>query len=104
MYDGVALKIYEINRWVPGGSAFYKTDVHPGQYPKERWEFGDAPAPIEVRRKYVGESVESYFSTGVEIQFAMSTPRRIPSTPNNSLEATWDAPRFANGGSDLILL
>lgn len=94
VYEGVALKVYEIHRWVPGGSTFYKTDVHPGLHPQERWEFVGAPAPIEVRRKYVKGSVESYFSTGVEIQFAMSTARRIASTPNNSLQRTPDSVGF----------
>ena len=90
VYEGAALKVYEIHRWVPGGSTSYRTDVHLGPHPQERWEFVGAPAPIEVRRKYVKESVESYFSTGVEIHFAMSTARRIASTPNNSLQRTPD--------------
>jgi len=88
VYEGVALKAYEIHRWVPGGSTFYKTDVHLSPHPQERWDFLVTPAPIEVRRKYVKESVESFFSTGIEIQFAMSTARRIVSTPSISLQAT----------------
>jgi hypothetical protein len=82
LYECVALKVYEIHRWVSSGSTVYKTDVHPGPYPQDRWEFVGAPAPIEVCRKYVKESVESYFSTGLEIQFAMSTAGRIASTPS----------------------
>ena len=49
VYEGVALKVYEIHRWVPGGSTFYKTEVHLGPHPQERLEFVGAPAPIEVR-------------------------------------------------------
>ena len=91
VYEGVALKAYEIHRWVPGGSKFYKTDVHLSPHPQERWDFVVTPVPIEVRRKYVKESVESFFSTGIDIQFAMSTGSRIVSTPNNSLQRTREA-------------
>jgi len=101
LYECVALKVYEIHRWVSSGSTVYKTDVHPGPYPQDRWEFVGAPAPIEVCRKYVKESVESYFSTGLEIQFAMSTARRIVSTPNISLQAT--PLRGLVSGHDLIM-
>ena len=98
LYECVALKVYEIHRWVSSGSTVYKTDVHPGPYPQDRWEFVGVPAPIEVCGKYVKESVESYFSTGLEIQFAMSTARRIASTPNNLLEQTRDVQRdFTEG-------
>jgi hypothetical protein len=34
VYDGVALKIYKINRWVPGGSALYKTTFTQVNIPK----------------------------------------------------------------------
>jgi hypothetical protein len=53
VYEGVTLKAYEIHRLVPGGSTFYKTDVHLSPHPHERWDFVVAPATIEVRRKYV---------------------------------------------------
>jgi len=88
VYEGAALKAYETHRLVPGGTTFYKTGVHLFPHPQERWDFVVAPAPIEVRRKYVREPVESYFPKGIEIQFTVPTARRIVSTPNISLERT----------------
>lgn len=62
VFRSVVREVYKIHKWAPGGSTFYKTDVHPGPHPSDRWEFVGKVAPSGIREKYVDKSVAHYFS------------------------------------------
>lgn len=62
VYDGIVQEVYEVHRWAPGGSTYYKTNVHPGPHSPDRWEFVGSVAPPEIRSKYRNQSVRRYLS------------------------------------------
>lgn len=61
VFRSVVREVYEIHKWAPGGSTFYKTDIHAEPHPSNRWEFVGEVAPSNVRKKYVDKSVARYF-------------------------------------------
>ena len=61
VYRGIVREVYQIARWLPAGSTF-STRSPRGVRNRGRWEFVGTVAPEKICRKYVGRSVESYFT------------------------------------------
>ncbi len=54
VYGGIVKEVYKVHRWDPAGTTPYKTrDVGV----VDRWEFKGEVATEEIRRKYVGKTV-----------------------------------------------
>lgn len=62
VHDGVVQEVYRVDRWAPGGSTEYLTDVHSGPHSPDRWEFEGEVARTEIRHKYWNKSVKQYLS------------------------------------------
>jgi hypothetical protein len=60
---GIVREVFEIGGWHPAGTTSSATSIH-GAAPPDRWEFVGRLAPETIRRKYVGDSVKSYFAQG----------------------------------------
>lgn len=67
VFRGVVREVYSVAAWAPGGSTMRSTDKD-GRHPRirGRWEFVGQVAPEEIRRKYVGRSVEADFRKGAQ--------------------------------------
>lgn len=60
VFRGIVREVYKIAHWLRAGSTF--TTLRPKvDTLKGRWEFVGTIAPDEIRKKYVGRSVDSYF-------------------------------------------
>ncbi len=65
VFRGVVREVYEIERWLPGGSTM-RTTEDSGRPRRERgrWEFVGRLAEERIRRRYLGRSVADYFKPG----------------------------------------
>lgn len=66
IHDGIVLEVYEIQAWQPAGSTPYVSRSESEVSKPGRWEFVGAPAPEDVRNRYVGRSVAHYFKHGAQ--------------------------------------
>lgn len=64
VYEGKVREVYKIAQWLPAGSLPYKTRENITL--TGRWEFRGDQAEPSVRAKYIGGSVEEYFSRGAQ--------------------------------------
>ncbi|HUU90109.1 MAG TPA: hypothetical protein VM238_02745 [Phycisphaerae bacterium] len=61
VYRDIVREVYAISQWLRSGSTFNAWH-HQGHPMKGRWEFVGTVALDPVRRKYLGRSVDGYFS------------------------------------------
>lgn len=64
VFDGVVLEVYEIVAWFQAGRTFNSRGDHRND--KVRWEFVGQKADEVIRSKYIGKSVEQYFTRGAQ--------------------------------------
>jgi len=62
--QGTVVEVYRIHHWQPALATPYSTRLLDPQLASGRWEFVGAVADGEVRDRYVGRSVASYFTRG----------------------------------------
>jgi hypothetical protein len=62
VYRGIVREVYAIKSWHRAGTTPYQTRLHAHVVDEERWEFIGAPAPQEIREKYIDKSVDAYFA------------------------------------------
>ena len=60
VYQNIVREVYKIADWLPAGSTFYAKRPE-GDTATKRWEFVGTRAEVEIRKKYVGRSVDEYF-------------------------------------------
>ena len=65
IYQGIVREVYLISTWLPAGSTFSVRNLH-GVKAEDRWEFVGIVAPEDIRKKYVGRSVDKYFKEGAQ--------------------------------------
>lgn len=64
VFDGVVIEVYEIAAWFKAGSTFNSRGDH--RHDKVRWEFVGQKANEVIRSKYIGKTVEHYFTKGAQ--------------------------------------
>ena len=64
VYQGIIKEVYKIKIWIPAGTLYYETRPKKDVHIEGRWEFYGEVAPSEIREKYLGYSVRSYFPKG----------------------------------------
>ena len=64
IYQGIIREVYKIRRWLPAGTLQYKTRSEKDVCIKGRWEFDGDIAETNIRQKYLGCSVKTYFPKG----------------------------------------
>jgi len=64
VFHGVVREAYQIDRWHPAGTTPYATRNREELGTERRWEFTGHVADGDVRSRYVGHSVASYFRRG----------------------------------------
>lgn len=71
VFEGVIREVYAIHSWHPANTTPYTTrqEELAERDVEGRWEFVGEIAPDEVRAKYVGKSVHSYFKRGQQGPF-----------------------------------
>jgi len=60
VFRGIVREVYKIAHWLESGSTF-SAGRPQGHKLKGRWEFVGTVAPDEIRKKYLGRSVDRYF-------------------------------------------
>jgi len=60
VYHNIVREVYKIAEWLPAGSTFYAKRPK-GDTATKRWEFVGTQAPEEIRKKYLGRSVDGEF-------------------------------------------
>ena len=63
VYQGIVREVYKIQEWYPAGTLEYYTRDTERFESSDRWEFKGVVA-TDIRNKYVGHSVASYFGKG----------------------------------------
>jgi uncharacterized protein len=67
VYRRVIREVYEIAKWLPGGTTLRVTDSNGQRLPEPgRWEFVGRVADDEIRQKLVGRSVANHFPHGAQ--------------------------------------
>lgn len=72
VYDGMVLEVYEPVEWLQGGSTFMSRESDGSPRPEimdDRYEFIGCVADEMVRKKYIGKSVEDFFTSGASNPF-----------------------------------
>ena len=64
VFDGVVLEVYEIAAWFKAGRTFNSRGDNLND--EVRWEFVGQKAEEVIRSKYIGKSVEQYFTRGAQ--------------------------------------
>ncbi len=65
VYNKIIREVYTVAAWAPGGTTMRSSDTDGRQKRRpKRIEFVGQVAPEVIRRKYIGRSVERYFSKG----------------------------------------
>lgn len=64
VFDGVVLEAYEIASWFKADRTFNSRGDHGND--EVRWEFVGQKADEVIRSKYIGKSVEQYFTRGAQ--------------------------------------
>ena len=59
IYQNIVREVYKIAQWLPTGSTF-RGDSPEGDESTDRWEFVGTRAEAEIRKKYLGRSVDEY--------------------------------------------
>ena len=59
VYQNIVREVYEIAQWLRAGSTFYAKRPK-GDTATKRWEFVGTRAEAEIRKKYLGRSVDEY--------------------------------------------
>ena len=64
VFEGIVREVYSVGGWAPAGTSRYDTREFESDELVDRWEFTGTVAPHEVRSRYIGKSVASYFLPG----------------------------------------
>ena len=64
VFHGIIVEMYQVQDWFQGGSTQMFTREEDEEFAQNRYEFVGKVAPAEVSAKYVGKSVEDFFSQG----------------------------------------
>jgi hypothetical protein len=59
IYQNIIREVYKIAKWLPAGSTF-RGDTPEGDESTDRFEFVGTRAEAEIRKKYLGRSVDEY--------------------------------------------
>jgi uncharacterized protein len=63
VFEGIVREVYQITKWLPGGSTFNIRHPH-GSPSTDRWEFVGPLAPDTARWRYINRDVSGYFRRG----------------------------------------
>lgn len=67
VFRGVVREVFTISGWLPGGTTMKSGDRDGRPIPREgRWEFVGQVAEPDIRKKYIGKSVSSYWKKGAQ--------------------------------------
>ncbi|MDX2098074.1 MAG: hypothetical protein SFW36_09890 [Leptolyngbyaceae cyanobacterium bins.59] len=69
IFEGIVREVYEVEKWHPAGTTIYKTRADDDVNHAGRWEFTGHKANAEIRSRYYGGSVESYFPKGLQTPY-----------------------------------
>ncbi|MEL6580167.1 MAG: hypothetical protein AAFQ14_10460 [Cyanobacteria bacterium J06621_12] len=64
LFKGIIKEVYKVNQWHKAGTLEYLHTDTSSFINSERWEFAGEIADEDIRKKYVGRSVQNYFKRG----------------------------------------